>query len=410
MENVKQIFDEECKDLVIDTRFAKKLQKYQNDFVNKNPDHQEFFGGNLTGVNVVRFTDADRYNWFSDVLEVDDNVLEDRLLSLPTINSEYHVSSDTMNLSCVWLTHAIYVSNKLNDKQKHDAMLDVILVLQYKYLTSRMFRHFKYPADKATAEATYAQLNYKYAIKVYGSWSALLTARSEEIISEKSIHFKTIREFNIDKDIVYMLNDTQGRIRDILKNIYDVFIRVHSQGTRILTTSSVIEHEGVEVLKDKTSNTLAYGRYLNSIVTDRNSFIRDELVGVIEKLIHTMPSKLFRETLEWMSTNYRQSGATVIEDVLNETLIHCFDYIANNKDTIRSTSDYVTLLTKLKGAYMSSRSSDEVLLSLRNKVEKIVRMATSNKNDSVIAAVRTGVLLYIVLVSLTMKHYTSRLF
>jgi len=407
MKKVSEVFNEECSNLAIDVGLLKRIQKFQSDFVLKNQDHQEFFGGNLTGVQVVRFTEADRNRWFDEVMEVDDGPLEERLLALPTINAEYHVSSDTMNLSCVWLTYAIFNSAKLTDAQKREGMLFIILILQYKYITSLIFHYFKYPADKSTAEATYAQLNYKYAIKVYGSWSALLVARSEEIISDKSIHYKTIRNMDNDHDVVYMLNDTQGRIRDILKNIYSVFKQVHDQGTRIVTTSSVIEHEGVEVLKDKTRDVLKYGRYLNSIVTDRNSFIRDELVSIIEKMVYTMPSKLFVETLEWVSSNYRQHGAGVIEEVLNETLVHCFEYINNNKDTIRSNTDFVTLLSKLKGVYMSSRSTDAVLLSLREKAEKIVRLATNNRNESLISSIRTGILLYLVLRTFAMKHYTS---
>ena len=407
MNSVLEVFNEECKTLVLDIHLVKRLLKYQTDFVMKNQDHQEFFGGNLTGVHVVRFTDADRNRWFHEILEVDDGPLEERLLALPTINAEYHVSSDTMNLSCIWLAHALFNSSLLNKEQKHEAMVNVFLVLQYKYLTSRLFRHFIYPADKATAEATYAQLNYKYAIKVYGSWSALLLARAEEIISESSIHYKTITEMKSDKDVVYMLNDTQGRIRDMLKNIYDVFKRVHEQGTRIITTSSVIEHEGVEVLKEKTHDIMSYKRYIGSIISDRNSFIRLELVSIIEKLIYTMPSKPFVETLEWMSDNYRQHGATVIEEILDETLVHCFDYISNNKDVIRSTTDYATLLSKLKGVYMSSRSTDVVLLSLREKVETMVKMATHNRNESVISSVRTGIMLYINIRTLTMKHYAT---
>ena len=407
MNSVLEVFNEECKTLVLDIHLVKRLLKYQTDFVMKNQDHQEFFGGNLTGVHVVRFTDADRNRWFHEILEVDDGPLEERLLALPTINAEYHVSSDTMNLSCIWLAHALFNSSLLNKEQKHEAMVNVFLVLQYKYLTSRLFRHFIYPADKATAEATYAQLNYKYAIKVYGSWSALLLARAEEIISESSIHYKTITEMKSDKDVVYMLNDTQGRIRDMLKNIYDVFKRVHEQGTRIITTSSVIEHQGVEVLKEKTHDIMSYKRYIGSIISDRNSFIRLELVSIIEKLIYTMPSKPFMETLEWMSDNYRQHGATVIEEILDETLVHCFDYISNNKDVIRSTTDYATLLSKLKGVYMSSRSTDVVLLSLREKVETMVKMATHNRNESVISSVRTGIMLYINIRTLTMKHYAT---
>lgn len=405
MNSILEVFNNECIHLKIDMHLLKRLKKYQTDFILKNSDHQEFFGGNLTGVHVVRFTNADRNRWFDEIIEVDDIPLEERLQALPDVVKEFHVSSDTMNLSCVWLTHSIFTSSFLNDEQKEEGMTLVMLILQYKYLTSLLSHYFRYPADRAIAEATYAQLSFKFSIKVYGSWSALLENRSIEIISKESIHYKTITAMNIDTDVVYMLNDTQNRIRDILKNICSVFHYVKEQGDRIITTSSVIEHEGVSVLKEKTHDQSSYYRYINSIVSDKNSFIKSELCSVIEKLVYTIPPKLFISSLEWMSINYRQRTAGVIEEVLNECIIHCFDYINSNKGTIRTNTDYATLLTKLKGVYMSSRSTDPVLFALREKTEKIVKMATGNKNNSVISSVRTGILLYTVLRTLVKDHY-----
>lgn len=405
--SIQAVFADECSHLEMDAKLTKRLHAYQVGFVNKNDEHIKFFGGNLLGVETVRFLDQDRDRWFDEILEVDADPLEERLLALPEVNAEFHVSSDTMNLSCVWLTHAIFNSKKLSEEQRHEAMIDVMLVLQYKFFTSRYYRHFRYPADKATAEATYAQLSYKFDIKTYGSWSALFRARAEDIIAKASIHYRTIAHMDDDKKVIYMLNDTQGRIRDMLKNIYDVFLRVHQQGIRISSTSSVIEHDGVEVLKDKSRNVLAYGRYINSIISDRNSFMREELLVIVEKIMHTMPPKLFRETLEWMSNNYRQHGANEIEEILNEALVHSFDYFSDHREAVRNTHDLPGLLSRLRGVYMSSRSTDPVLFALREKVEGIVQKATGNKNTSLIASVRTGVLLYIVLRAMTMRHYNT---
>jgi hypothetical protein len=405
--SIKGVFESECAHLALDAQLAKRIHLYTVGFAHKNQDHIEFFGGNLTGVQVVRFTDADRDHWFTEIVQADEGALEARLLALPTVNENFNVSSDTMNLSCAWLLHALLHSKKLSDAQRHQAMLDVVLVMQYKFLTSRLYRHFKYPADRATAEATYAALTFKYAIKQYGSWAAVLNARAEEVISPTGLHRKAIELMDPDSTVIYLLNDTQGRIRDMLKNIYDVFLQVHRQGIKISSTSSLVEHDGVEILKDKSKNLLAYTRYINSIITDRNSFIREELLTVIEKQMKTMPPRLFRESLEWMSDNYRQSGASMIEELLNETLIHSFDYLAENRNLVRNSTDLASLLTRLRGVYMSSRSTDPALFSLREKAEKIVKLATNNKNSSVIAAVRTGILLYLIARAYSMRYYSQ---
>jgi hypothetical protein len=286
-------------------------------------------------------------------------------------------------------------------------MVDVFRILQYKFFTSRLSRHFQYPARREVAEATYAQLSYKYALKQHGSWAALFLARAEELATPGSLHWNMVAKMDRDAEVVYFLNDTQGRIRDMLKNIYNLFLQVNAQGTRISTTTQVAEHDGESILKDKSKNLLSYGRYLNSVVSDKTSFIRDELAEVIEQLIYTMPPRLFRQTLGYISDNYRQARAGEIEEVLSEVLVHSFDYLSDNRSVLRTERDLPGLLTRLRGVYMSSRSTDPALLTLRQKTERIVRNATGNKNPSVIASVRTGVLLYLVARAFSMNYYSK---
>lgn len=407
-DTIKSIFDEECKKVRIDASFIRQVRLYQVGFVNKNEDHIAFFGGHLLGVHTVKFMPQDRDRWFSDILKTEPTALESRLLRLDAIDPEHKIiGSDTMNLSCAWLVHAILTSKNLNDKQKQEAAMDVMLILQYKFLTSRLYQHFRYPADKATAEATYAELSGRFLIKQHGTYGAVLKTRAGEIIMKGGIHYDTFISMKVDDDVIDLLNDIQGRIRDMIKNIYDVFLRVHHQGDRIIATSAVIEHDGAEILRDKTKNLTAYGRYINSIVTDKNSFIREDLVNVITNVMHTMPSTLFRTTLEYMSDNYRQRGAGEIEEILHEVLVHSFDYLADHRELVSKNTDLPYFIGKLRGVYMSSRSTDVALFSLREKTERLVRRATNNRNDSVIASVRTGVLLYVVLRAFTMRYYTT---
>lgn len=406
-ESIQSIFFEECAHLEIDAKLIQRILKYQLGFVNKNKEHIEFFGGHLTGVHKVRFSEQDRLYWFDTIIEVDEEILRERLYSLESINPDFHVSSDVMNLSCAWLTHAISKSTNLSETQKKQGMKSVLLVLQYKFLTSRIYHHFPFPADPAIAEATYAALSNKFSLKKYGSWAAFLDERCDDILRDNGLHRDAIRRMDDDKEVVDMLNDLQGRIRDTIKNIYGVHLQVKDAGDRIYTTSSVVEHDGVEILKDRSKSTLAYGRYINQIISDRNSFIRQELVVIIHKIMHTMPERLFEQTLEWMSANYRQRGADEIEQVLNEVIVHSFDYLSDHRSIMRNSHDLAGMLSKLRGAYTSSRSTDVSLISLREKTEKIVRLATGNKNNSIIASVRTGVLLYVVLRTYTMNYYAS---
>ena len=406
--NVKRVFDENCDHIKFDAKLAKKFADYVISFVNKNEESMTFFGSGLMGVQIVRFTNQDKDKWFNDILEIDDIILEEKILELPKINQDFHVSSDLFNLSAVWCLHSFMNSPLLNDKQKEQALLDISLALNFKYLTSLLYQYFKYPADPEIAAATYAQLSYKFAIKQYGNWYATLVARCNDFLDHDSIHYNTLKKFNDDGKIVYMLNDTQGRIRDMVKNLYGELIKVKTQGLRIKSTSTLsLDQEGEQIVKDKTKNLLGYTRYMHSIIADKDSFIKNELLDVITNIMHTMPPKLLIQTLEYMSTNYRHMGSEDIEELVTLTLTHSFSYLSNNANLLKETNDIAALVSRLRGVYMSSRSNEVDLIQMRKKAEKIIKVATKNKNDNTIASVRTAVLLYVVLRAFSKNYYSA---
>ena len=167
---LKTVFSSLCSHLEINPQFLKTLKAYQIGFVTKNADHISFFGGNLTGVDVVRFKPEDENRWFDEIIETDERDLEQQIALVKDVNQEFAVSGSTFNLSCIWVAYAIASSKHLNDAQKHDGLIDTFLILQYKFITSLLFRYFKYPASREVAEATYAELNYRFALKQQGSW------------------------------------------------------------------------------------------------------------------------------------------------------------------------------------------------------------------------------------------------
>lgn len=405
-ETIQSVFNRECAHVIFDQKLANKISHMRLSFQMRNEDHITFFGGNLTGVQVVRFLPDDRDAWFESILETGEFVLSDVIDELPSIDKTRIVTSDVMNLSFVWVMHRFLVS-QLSEKIKHQAMIDTAMIMQFKFLTSRLYRHFPFPADPSIAQATYAQLNYKYAIKKYGSWGELLLARCEDIIAKNSIHYKALLTMEDDNKVTYVLSDSQGRIRELLKNIYDMHLRVRNQNSRILTTSSLVEYDGEVFLKDATNNLTNYTRYINSIITEQRSFIKEELKKVIEKLVHTMSPRMFEKTLEWMSLNYRQQGAGVIESGISDVILYSLDYLRINRSSLRNTSDLPGMLSKLRGSFMSSRNNDELLMKTKEEFEQMVTAATGSKHPGIVASVRTGAMLYIVARSLTKNHYSS---
>lgn len=403
---IRNVFEQECPLVRGDISLAKRVIQYQLAFVAKNDEHVKFFGGHLTGVQIVRFSDSDRLVWFQEILRCDDHRLQEALFKLPTVHRDHQVASDAMNLSCIWLTHVL-INADIPEKLKRDAVVSVMLVLQYKFLTSRLYRHFKFPADKAVAEATYASLSMKFDLKQYGSWGAYLQGRSEDILDPKAPRYQHFLKMHDDREIEKIVNDIQTRLRKTLRLIAGVHYSVNASGRRHTTTSQTIEHEGKEILRDKSKSLANYTRYIHSIIPDKGSFIREELLNVVENMISTMPPHLFRRSLEWLSDQFQGPRSHELQSLTKEIMVHCFDYLATNTESIQNSSDLAGLLVTLRGAYTSARSTDPVLMDIRARTEKLVKDATSTRNVNLLSPIRTGVLLYITLRALTKRHYAD---
>lgn len=407
METLLTLFDRVGQTVTFDQALLQRIHQFEREFVNRNPDHVAFFGSNLIGVHPMRFRPQDREVWMNDVLQLDDLELEDGLSDVKYLNPAWKRANDVMNLACVWVVYKLHHNTKLPAAARHEAMVEALLVLQYKFLGSLMAHHYPYPADEATMLAAYAELSRKYSLKVAGSWSALLRQRAEDLLSNRSVHKRAIETFS-DKAVVDMVSDIQSRMREMIKAINEVFYAVRERGGRIGRDKTMgIDMDGQEVVRDKTRRYSSYITYLNSVISDKPSFIREELVEIVCDAMHTMPPQLFRETLEWMSLNHRSPKVPEIEELITETLLYAFDLMSSNRQMLDSRAGLMPLLVKLRALYMASRMSDTSLLRAKGLAETIVTGAVKTRNPSVIASLRTAIQLYIVIRALTKHHYSQ---
>ena len=400
-------FDKICPDFVVDKDKIKNIQQMLHSYVNRNPDHSAFFGGNLLGVQVVKFLNSDVGNWFDQILDCDDGSLQDAIYRCDDINKDFEVSSNAFNMSCMWVCHKI-ANSGLPKELVRQGLLDTLTYMQIKFITGRLYRLFPYPANKSIAEATYASLTNKYAIKEHGTWMNWLRYRSGEIIASTSRTWKAIQSFEPNYELVIGLNTTQGQIRSMMKFYRRAMETVRVEGGKIVaTSSSAVGHDGEEILKDKKNSVQKYLQYLRSITTDKNSFIRQELVMVVCKIIPSAQSKYVISTLEHISVNFYKKDHAEYERVFELLLVHSFDYLSSNKSSIRQPSDLGAMLLRLRGAYTSARSSDPDLIDLRLTVEKLIKPAVDSKTPAVLSSVRTAIMLYLVVRAYTMSHYTA---
>ena len=393
-----KIFEEEAKHLKIDSRLIKELTRYVARFVNKNDDTLQFLGSPLIGVYPFRYIKTDENEWFDDVLEMDDLTLQSNIrehfgAAGNELDANWKISSNVTNLSFVWLTHKI-LNSKLSIKEKELGTMTCIKMLQYKLISSLDFRFFPYPANSEVASAVYASLSKKYLLKKYGSWAKVVEARAEDILSEGSIHIDALRKMDDDHAIVYLINDTQGRHKDIYKRVTTLLYEFREQDSRIQSISATIELSGEVTVKDKQNN---YGRYRSAahdIASTPSSFIREKALNAIGMIVHTAPPEIVKESLEWMSSNYGAPRTGYIKEFVEKNITHACEYIRKNELPV---SDLASILVKLRGIHLASRQSDETVLAIRDLGTKITDQSVRSKNQAVHASVRAAITLYLIL-------------
>ena len=403
MNQIKLIMDEQCSHLKFDNRLLSQLERFVQNFINKSPEHVKCLGSNLTGVNRLSWSLDDRLEWEENFLGIEGRELRQRILALPHMDDVGRVAGDNFNISCCWLAHRFYISD-LPPRSKEKGMKLSMDILQYKLLSSIHSHYFKFPVDQNVAEATYAELSRKYDIKRYGSWRGVLDSRSENIISTGEIHEQTIRRFDDDIAIVKMIQDIQFRLRDKIKNIWEVMARVIENDMKFGTVSSTVELDGALVTRDIERLSGDYLIFIKEVAAEQNRFIKPDLVQVVESTMATMPEKPFEQLLIVFTNKVAKSDKKAIE-LLELTMEHLFNVVLSDRKTKMRMNDIPGVLNRIRGLYTASRSSNPILEEMKEIGEKMVRKDVKIVNNANVAALRTGLLLYIVLRTMCKEHY-----
>lgn len=397
MKNLYEAFQKNFAHVKFDSKLADRLYKFQIGYINQNSEHLQFFGGNLLGVHVVRFKDSDLRRFYEEALNVNLVELTEDIRSVETIDHSFKVGADIMNLTCMYLIHGFLRSNLINETKKKRATYDVAVIFCCRCLAALFSHYFKYPADPHVAQMTYANLSNKYLIKKLGSWHAVVDYRSEEMVGKDSIHIKNLKNFSDDNTIVYAISDSQGRFRDMIKNYYAEFMLVRESGDRINTTGGTFfDADGEETLKDKTKSVESDVQYMLQILSDRNSFIKPDLVQVIVGINKNTSGKMVNTVLQLVHEGSTNENAVLMQEFVQRVVVYSYHLLHQNN--IGNMRDYPMVLTNLKNLYLSTRSTDPELVKIRDMGAKIVKLSSKIKfSESLMMATRTSLILYICL-------------
>lgn len=397
---VKYKFEKFAPHFKMDMKKADQIIKYGKTFERKNEQTVLFLGGNLIGVHeFIWRPEVEGADLMEEIIGIRDIAsLTDEVHSLEAINPQFSISSNIVNHAHLWVAHQAFISN-LPSNKKQEVIFTMLNMLQYKFLSSIHTRWFKFKSNEQIALACYESLNDKWGLKKYGTWKALIQHRSESIIARDSRWRPVIEKMQDDEELVLMLNDTQGRIKDVLKKLMGRYKELREQDAKIHASTKFVTVDGETLIKEQSDKYITIRNRIVDMAIDKRDFIDDDLMEAIVKTLSTVNKKALEKVLEYVLETFpepkrKEEYTKLFDDIVVYTIeLSIQENIKLDK--------LVHIMFKLRSMFRSSRVVDPNLLSIRNRCGTIVEKALKTRSVNTVSSIRIGLILYIALRALT---------
>jgi hypothetical protein len=395
MLDIKDVFHYHLDAIQFDKQLYTKLNLFRLAWAQKDDDYIEFLGSNLLGVHKVSFSDNDDNMLLIDILKVDKNILKTDLFNLPGIDPNWKISSNTTYLTLVYLMHGFIVGS-LDNKTKEEALRECYYIFAYKVMGSLISHYFNY-MDIATAKAVFERLSNRYLIKKYGTWQGVFEFRANDILFG-GIHYNRIKDLTTD-DATRVIADLQGRLRELVKNIYAELVEVRNSNEKIHSTSMIESNDEGESIRENSVRPDLYINYVRSVFNTPNDFINDDLVYLIATINPKLDVDKFVDTLKYLSNNIKPK-INDKDDIIEHTINTTITYLRTKNIVSDYNANAYNILVLMKGYWSSSSVKDPIVKHLKDYIFNIAKIATKKKTTWLLASITISVLLYIFLRSL----------
>lgn len=368
--------------------------------------------GQLLGVYPAAFKDDDRLAFF-DLFGVREDEVKRMVKSIPSINNDFKVASDPFNLLAVWILHLSHAMIK-NPKVRDQFMLNVAKYLHYRFFTSLVNNFFPHMANEKIMAATIDRLTRKYDIVVFGTWKKLIEARCKSLLDRSSIHYRSIEKADDDDKYLYVVTDTQTRIRDRVKNIVNVYYDTRAKGGEVKSRAAVTEIDGEKVLIHTSS---ALDTMVSSVFADASNvrvFVDPQIIRSISQQFPTISTSALRQTLTAISAMIKQQSLTKELDIpivqrkdrtitvgirvlLRDIIQSAFRYCIRNRIPLDNKAE---VYIRIKNVFSSSRISDESITGVKDRMVFLIDDVTDTSRESTKSSLRLAVIMYVIFRSL----------
>lgn len=384
--------------------------------------HPQAFNTFSLGVYKCLFTDDDR-DTFVEMFSVGNppkittiDEIYDATIKLSIVDPEHKsVISNPFNLFISYLLHCLLSSKNIrSEKVRAKAAHYALKILQYKFFTSLINYYFPYPPDEDVMRAMFENLSNKFEIKVYGTWSKVMDARCDQLLTPStSIHYRNLVTYMDDTAIQYFIADVQNRIRSQVKNVTAAFYQAKEEADTIRSYGSLgTNQDGETGLIDSADQLDSAMLNIYNDCMNVNKFLDVRMMRIVNsqfKNIHPDVFKTFliafseyavRMTKANKNNEVKKSNGFEIitgPELLVTTIIQqCYRYCTINRIP---TNRPLVVIKAIKDVFSSSRISDDKILQIRKSLEVLVLELQNNRRDIILSGLRISFILYLLLLS-----------
>lgn len=410
-QNLKEIFDEYC-DVSIDKKFLERITKWRNKFYSKNSEHVGFFSSASFGLYIPKWTSEEDDEWLTEIIGIDEEEIADYVYELPSINKDFQVSSNILSISFIYLMHKATINKSLSSADNDRVRKTLMEVLVARYMTSIMYKYFyRGKTSPEVSTEVFERLSKRFDLKVAGNWKNWIEMKAEGFVlgddqrqDAKYAKQEVFQRFE-DELVVRKLNSIKSQLNKAAIEINSVFRQVLEDQDKIASKSALSMSVDGLYLADLVRDQTKYLHYQDAIFIDKNTFIKEDLLAVIEQSMPTISSNIFRGALEWVLDNQMESKyKRKIMEVRHDILIYAIQLI---KDENLHTNDLVQVGYRLRQNILSGKNNDRTVLKVRKMIDEFIVKFRPQSKGKLVSLERSAIMIYIVLRTLAMNYYKA---
>lgn len=375
--------------------------------------HASALNSPLLGVIPIYFTSIDVAMLY-DVFQIDEGAVNAIIQDSEYTDDNWIVTNDPYNNVVIYLIHRCLTATHLNSKLCYQAAFSLLKLLHYKYFTSLVNNSYKFGADEETMSWVVNNLSKKYDISRQETWKATIEARCQDILTEGSLHYKTLINYTDDVAIIYVISDTQSNLRQKIVRINCLYYDAKEQKEAIGNYSTLDTLDGKKIIASTTElfDTMISGMSLQ--IQSPARLLDMELLEVIAAKYKEVSAETLRLTLtkfcdlatqQAISSGYKKVVTLTNKDngekepvyvscqlLISEFLQKSYRYCMMSKDVNMSSKK--AILIKVINTYTSSRVVDPDILTIKRSFMYFVLNCGISRRPATNAALSICLIIY----------------